>query len=60
MQIKIEPLDEYQEIINAELGKTVGLMELTGDRSAMGMRAIDLLGNDISLDDSVLDMDEIY
>ncbi len=60
MRISFNGPEEYQEILNAELGKAAGVMEMTGDRSALGMAAIDVLGNDISLDDSVLDMDEIY
>ncbi|MBT4889968.1 MAG: hypothetical protein HON65_10480 [Rhodospirillales bacterium] len=60
MQINYDVPEEFQELLNAELGKAAGAMELSGDRSAMGIRAIDVLGNDISLDDSILDLDEIY
>ncbi len=58
MQINFESPEDYHEILNSELGKAVGLMELTGDRSAMGAKAIDILGDDIGLDDIILDFED--
>jgi hypothetical protein len=60
MQINFSTFENYNDLMNADLGKAAGALELTGDRSVLGIKAIDVLGNDISLDDSILDMDEMY
>jgi hypothetical protein len=59
MQVNFNSVDEYHDFLYSEFGNVSGSGESYGDRFVEGARAVDLLCADLSLDDSLLDLDDL-
>ncbi len=58
MRVNFESMNEYRDSLYSEFGTPFGSNEFYGDRFVAATRAIDLIGDDISLDSDVLDFGE--
>jgi len=59
MQVNFNSLDEYRDFLYSEFGNVSGSGESYGDRFVMASKAVDLISADLSLDDSLLDLEEL-
>jgi len=59
MQVNFNSVDEYHDFLYSEFGNVSGSGESYGDRFVAGSKAVDLLCADLSLDDSLLDLDDL-
>ncbi len=59
MQVNFNSMDEYRDFLYSEFGNMSGSTESYGDRFALATKAVDYLGADISLDDSLLELDDL-
>ncbi len=56
MHVNFNSMDEYRDFLYSEFGNVMGSVESYGDRFAAAAKAVDLLGDDLSLDSDILDM----
>ncbi len=59
MQVNFSSIDEYRDFLYSEFGNVSGSGESYGDRFALATKTVDRLCADLSLDDSLLDMEEL-
>ncbi|MBT3556825.1 MAG: hypothetical protein HN644_10325 [Rhodospirillales bacterium] len=56
MRLNFDSMNEYRDSLYAT-GSTFGSVDVYGDRFMAATRAVDILGDDLSLDSDVLDFD---
>jgi len=59
MQVNFNSMDEYRDFLYSDFGNVSGSGESYGDRFAKASKAVDRLCGDLSLDDALLDMDDL-
>jgi len=59
MQVNFNSIDEYRDFLYSEFGNVSGSSESYGDRFTKATKAVGLLSDDLSLDDSLLDLEAI-
>ena len=59
MQVNFNSIDEYRDFLYSDFGNMTGSTESYGDRFTKATKAVDLLCADLSLDDSLLDLEEL-
>ena len=59
MQVNFNSVDEYHDFLYSEFGNVSGSGESYGDRFQAASKAVDQISSDLSLDDSLLDLDEL-
>lgn len=59
MQVNFNSIDEYHDFLYSDFGNVSGSGESYGDRFAKATKAVDLMSADLSLDDSLLDLEAL-
>lgn len=59
MHVNFNSIDEYRDFLYSDFGNMTGSTESYGDRFIQAAKAVDYLCADLSLDDSLLDLDEL-
>ncbi len=59
MQVTFNSIDEYRDFLYSDFGNMTGSTESYGDRFVQASKAVDQLCTDLSLDDSLFDLDEL-
>lgn len=59
MQVNFNSMDEYRDFLYSDFGNMMGSTESYGDRFVQASKAVDLLCTDLSLDDSLLDLNDL-
>ncbi len=59
MQVNYNMMNEYSDFLHPDAGTVSGLRESVGDRFTTAAKAFDFLSTDLSLDDAILDLEEL-
>ncbi|NQV43366.1 MAG: hypothetical protein HQ501_00575 [Rhodospirillales bacterium] len=57
MQVTFNSIDEYRDFLYSDFGNMTGSTESYGDRFVQASKTVNLLCADLSLDDSLFDLD---